>query len=144
MQDLWIGYRYDDTSIASLIHALKFGYRESLGADMGRALASHIAVLPSDIEVIIPIPLDSYRAKERGFNQAFCLAKQIALHHDLIVDTHTLIRTVSRAPQATLDAHARATNIHGVYAIDMKGNIPRSVLLIDDVTTTGATLREAV
>ncbi len=143
IQGLWIGYRYDDEKVASLVHSLKFQYQESLGDDMGLLLSQQIARLPSEIESIIPIPLDRKRKKERGFNQAYCIAKAMTIRCGVAVNERLLFRTISRAPQATLDAVSREKNIQGVYQVRASDNMPRCVLLIDDVTTTGSTLREA-
>lgn len=143
IEGIWIGYRYDNRVAARLVHALKFQYQERVGEVMGMLLARRLAVRLPYIEMIVPIPLDAARMKERGFNQSWYFAHHISMQCGIVMNETILCRTTSRAPQATLDAVTRETNVRGVYATALNNHIPHSVLLVDDVTTTGATLREA-
>lgn len=90
-------------------------------------------------DLIVPVPLHVRRLKERGFNQALLLAQ--ALPGRLLRDT--LVRTRHTQPQTGLSPKARRENVRRAFAVRrpevVKG---KSVLLVDDVYTTGATVRE--
>jgi ComF family protein len=131
-----------------LVGKLKFGH--SLAA--GRVLADlWIDALRSDApqrpDVLAPIPLHPARLRERGYNQALELARPLAraLGSDLAPDL--LQRTRATPAQANLDAAARRRNLRGAFAVNENAaaGLDReraSVALVDDVMTTGATLRE--
>lgn len=92
---------------------------------------------------IIPIPIDALRLALRGFNQSLELANGIASY--LFQNTHCVNdqlvnKKIGFIPQSTLDKSARKQNLHNAFYINNKKNIPNSVLLIDDVLTTGVTL----
>ena len=103
----------------------------------------------------MPIPLHKKRLKNRGFNQAELLAKEIAEHYSLCLETEILKRKQAIIPQAKIKNHkARRANIKNIFEIDpkftkkcvvKKQNLlkDKTIILIDDVTTTGATLSEA-
>ena len=104
---------------------------------------------------IIPIPLHSERLKQRGFNQAYELAKVIGKRLDVPVYKDYLLRIRPTLPQTGLNKTARLKNIKGVFKINInskyadlfstakKINNHKHIMLIDDVITTGATTREA-
>jgi ComF family protein len=92
-------------------------------------------------EIIIPVPLHPTRLKERGFNQALELAKPIARHFNIPLDTKSCKRTKATATQSTLDKKIRIKNMRGAFEIvrDIKCD---HLVLIDDVVTTGTTVNE--
>lgn len=93
-------------------------------------------------QVVAPVPISPARLRERGFNQALLLAEQTARLLELPVCAHTLLRHDGEA-QHTLSAHERAENARRSYALaDGSGAVEgKQVLLVDDVFTTGATMR---
>jgi len=95
----------------------------------------------------VPIPLYKIRHRTRGFNQAELLAKEVANHFNLPLEINLLKRTIPTEPQANIkDDEKRKTNIKGVFKIHpsfLKKLRDRNIILIDDVSTTGATLVEA-
>jgi len=99
--------------------------------------------------IIIPIPLHSSRHNWRGFNQAEVLAKELAKIWQLPYTAKILRRIKSTRPQVELKGKERKENIKGVFSLSDelkdKGKILRGqdFLLVDDVITTGATIREA-
>jgi len=98
----------------------------------------------ADADVIVPVPLHASRQRERGFNQAVILARQLARATKLPVDEHSLVRRVhTERHRAGMDARARRDSVAGAFEVrDSKLIIGRRVLLIDDVFTTGATVSE--
>lgn len=93
-------------------------------------------------QIVMPVPLHPERERERGFNQATVLAEAIAKKLQLPLDDTALIRTEHTARhRAEMDARARRESVEGVFSVAYPRRIRgRSILLIDDVQTTGATL----
>ncbi len=124
-----------------LLRGLKFNGRlpqaRLLGELMTQWLASVVEVPP---EQIIPVPLHATRLRERGFNQAMELARPIARYFDVPLNLHGVRRTRATPPQSDLSRKERLKNIQGVFEVmqPMSG----SVVIIDDVMTTGSTAHE--
>lgn len=96
----------------------------------------------SRAEVIMSVPLHPERERERGFNQAAVLAEALAKRLNLPLDDTALIRAQHTARhRAEMDARARRESVEGVFSVAYTRRIRnRSILLVDDVQTTGATL----
>lgn len=94
------------------------------------------------VDLVIPVPLHANRLRQRGYNQALELARPLAQAHGLRLVPQGLLRIRETAPQTALSGDARRRNLRGAFAVN---DVPddAGVLLIDDVFTTGATLREA-
>ncbi|UCD35795.1 MAG: ComF family protein [Nitrospiraceae bacterium] len=98
--------------------------------------------IPS-VRIVLPVPLHKRRLREREFNQSALLAKGIAkkISADLAVDC--LVRTRDTLPQVGLRSGERRRNIKNAFAASSRTSITgRSVLLVDDVITTGSTVQE--
>ncbi len=94
-------------------------------------------------EAIIPVPLHPARLRERGFNQALLLGKILGKIHNKRVLAKGLRRIKNTVPQVQLDHSERAKNVRGAFAVkDQQEIMDKSVLLVDDVFTTGATVNE--
>jgi ComF family protein len=98
--------------------------------------------LLTDADMVVPVPLFAWRRLRRGFNQAEDLARQLELPV-----CRALVRTRRTAPQSGLTAAARRRNVRNAFAIAPWGQRAtrlrlegRTILLVDDVQTTGATL----
>jgi len=121
----------------------KFGGISTLLPPLGRVAAS---VVPRswDVEVIAPIPLHPSRLRKRGFNQAEVIARAVGTVLERPVESRMLRRARSTAAQAQLDAAHRALNVEGAFVVSKAGVASgRRVLVVDDVSTTGATLEAA-
>jgi len=124
------------------IHELKFYGRERLAVPLGRALASQIG---TTYDWIVPLPLHWFRRRLRGYNQAELLAHEIGLASDIPVLVDSLIRHKWTRRQAKLDRVDRLANLRHAFGT-RTGKVPwmnGSVLLVDDVLTTGATAAAA-
>lgn len=94
-------------------------------------------------DVIVPVPLHPKRLRLRGYNQSALLAHYIARRGRRRIDYTSLVRSRDTHPQRELSEIGRVTNVHGAFAVRFADGLRgQSVLLVDDVMTTGATLRE--
>ena len=93
-------------------------------------------------DLIVPVPLHPDRERERGFNQAALLARELARLSGLPLDEHSVIRAVhTERHRAGMDSKARRDSVNDAFAVRHPDSIAgRRVLLIDDVFTTGATV----
>ncbi len=97
-------------------------------------------VLLDGSDVLVPVPLHPRRLRERGYNQAALLARELGRRTGRPHGERVLVRRKDTAPQAGLSAAARRRNVAGAFAVRQKGFIAgRVVTLVDDVLTTGAT-----
>lgn len=121
----------------------KFRGVTALLPPLARAAA---AVVPAEwaVEAVVPIPLARGRRRARGYNQAEIAAREVARRLGVPLDAGRLRRTRETPPQAGLGAKARAVNLRDAFAVSVTDSPPPvGVLLVDDVTTTGATFEAA-
>ena len=92
-------------------------------------------------DVVIPVPLSSRRLRERGFNQAAIIGREIALHLGVVMDQSTLIRSVhTPMHRAGMDKKARAMTVKNAFEVVRPNLIEnKTVLLVDDIFTSGET-----
>ena len=122
---------------------LKYGRVTWIGEHLGRRLAKTAARLKK-VDAVVPIPLHFKRLRTRGFNQSALIAKPIARALGLPLQADVLRRVRDTDPQAGLAKAARAENIHGAFVAQRPLRIRgRRILLVDDVITTGETVKEA-
>jgi ComF family protein len=103
---------------------------------LGRILKDCLQRESYQSETVVPVPLHRARLRERGFNQAELLARELGLR----VDCQLLRRRKNTPSQTGLTRPQRAFNLAGAF--EVRGTPPRSVLVLDDVYTTGSTLHE--
>ena len=123
-----------------IIHAFKYGHQLAIADWAAEILARQPSVQKYDL--LIPLPLHTDRLCQRGFNQSAEIARRLSKMLGLPLDSSSLIRTRATTPQAELALKERARNVRGAFECqrDLSG---QRLLLVDDVMTTGATLREA-
>jgi competence protein ComFC len=125
-----------------VLHELKYGGRRRAACPLADALLEEPAVraLVATSDVIVPVPLHPRRLRERGYNQSALLADAIARRVGRPACSDALVRRLDTAPQAGLSAAARRRNVRGAFAVRRKACVAgRTVTLVDDVLTTGAT-----
>lgn len=124
------------------VHAFKYNGKTALGPSLG-ALTARAASFSSACDVVVPVPLHIKRLRHRGFNQSLLLGRVVAKHLKINADASNLKRIRHTEPQINLKHAERAKNISGAFEAtrphELKG---KRVLLVDDVFTTGATIRE--
>jgi len=123
-----------------LLHAFKYGGNLALVDALAQPLARLVAVQPRP-DLLLPMPLHPSRLKERGFNQSLEIAKPISSWLDIPLEACACRRTRDTPTQAGLKLRERRRNVRGAFAcdLDLSG---KSVAVLDDVMTTGATLEE--
>lgn len=137
-------FRYDDASRSLILrfkHADRLEGAPAFAKWMGRAGRDLFA--PSS--VIVPVPLHRWRLLSRRYNQAAVLALALARETKMPVETQALVRTRWTPMQGRLGRAERARNVRGAFTVPPKranAIAGRSVLLVDDVMTTGVTLAE--
>lgn len=134
-----------DGILKKTVHALKYHHRLALAEPAGRMMASVARrdMMYGAAEVIVPVPLAADRLRERRFNQALLLAREIGLQLGLPV-ANALARKGPTACQTGLSGADRRRNVQGVFSV-ARVNQVRShvVVLVDDVFTTGSTIAAA-
>jgi ComF family protein len=125
--------------VDAAIKAFKFSRKLYYAPAFAELLCSSAELLPSDIDAVLPVPLHWRREATRGFNQASEIAKPVADFLGLPV-LHGVRRQKATPFQSGLAAKDRARNLRDAFATK-RGMSQRHVLIIDDVVTTGATMR---
>lgn len=120
------------------IHALKYGKRRDTAAPLAKLIASQLSASKYTFDIITSVPLHPSRQAERGYNQAELLAQETARRMH-VPFARLLERTRATTDQIGLDGLARRTNVHGAFRVTMRIE-NNSIVLVDDVCTTGATL----
>jgi ComF family protein len=140
---LWAAFDYGP-AVRDSVHRVKFGRDHRLCRSLGRLTARLAARgIPLPAAEVVPVPLSRRRARERGFDQAVLLAREIGRAMQVPLADGRLARVRDIPPQATLDAAARRANPRGAFAAAGRRGAPGGiVLLVDDVYTTGATMDE--
>ncbi len=135
---------YDEGSIKKSIHRFKYLGDRRLVEPLAKILSDKLLTSrPSRRTILTSVPLHWRRLKSRGFNQAELLARAVGKKLDLEY-REILSRRFNRPAQIRLKAKERRLNVEGVFQIRPEARIVgRTVVLIDDVATTGATLESA-
>ena len=129
-----------------LITQFKFGQWPTLGHPLAHLLAEAVRRRPHPVELVLPVPVSAQRLRERGYNQAWVLARHAASRLHLPARSDMLLRPTQHSRLKDLDAAARRQAIRGAFRLSDAGRKAvrgRHVALVDDVLTTGATLDEA-
>ena len=136
-------YRADRRSpLIDALHRFKYGRDVTLAPVLGAYLTEH-APLTIDHDLLVPVPLDLERLRWRGFNQAAALTRVLAARSRRRWDPLALRRCRATAPQVGLGEDERRRNVARAFAVREPTAVRgRTVLLVDDVMTTGATAEE--
>ena len=95
-------------------------------------------------DVLVPVPLDTRRERERGFNQALMIAQILAGKNRKGIPIRQILRKRKRTlPQSQLKRQERLSNLNGAFLVKKRGSVRgKQLLLIDDIFTTGSTINE--
>ncbi len=155
LENIYAIFPYHDKNIKKLLHDLKYYRKRALGKMFGKFLyeflkeeISEIQMLSSGAKIIlIPVPINKSRIKKRGYNQALEIAKGMICEEtkDIFeIRTDLVAKHIATTPQARIKKrNERLVNVVGTFRLlntqALKG---RSVIVVDDITTTGGTLNE--
>jgi len=135
-----------EEALRDLILIYKYSCEKALTGILSGFLAERIKKEPeiiSRINLIMPVPLTKRKKKLRGFNQSELIAKGLADEFGLLISINNLIRIKELPPQAALSRAERINNMKGAFGILNNSELKdKSVLVVDDVLTTGATAGE--
>lgn len=126
------------------IHLFKYSKKTYLARPLGKLLVDLIRYEQdlSKVELLVPVPLDKRRYRERGFNQAQLLTAIISKKTGIPI-SRNLYRTRNAPSQTQLSRQERIINVKGLFKADRNNEVAgKGILLVDDVFTTGATANE--
>jgi len=133
-------YRFESV-IRTAIHQLKYRNLKALSDELAGLLYRYLIVNPIAVDVVVAVPIHPQRLRERGYNQCHLLARGLSKITDWPLSENSLIRTNSSESQTkTSDARQRWANVADAFCAQPDDFREQSVLLIDDVITSGATL----
>ena len=119
--------------------AFKYEGESARATHLANLIAPNLSAFPSD-SLLVPVPLHPTRERRRGYNQATLLARELGKSSGLAV-APALLRAVETRQQVGLSAAERAVNVRGAFTRSIGNDLAgQACILIDDVTTTGATL----
>lgn len=136
--DAWGEY---SGGLERLLHAFKFAHHEFL--DHSLAMLMHeTLVARGDLafDAVVPVPMHASRERKRGYNQAELLARALANRAGLRVEPRLLTKSEETPTQSLLSRGSRAANVRKAFVASPSA-AGKSILLVDDICTTGETLR---
>jgi len=150
LDKLIIATYYNNPLVKQMIYRYKYDFIKDLSKPLAKLMIRQLnksLELRSEDPMLIPIPLHKKRLKWRGFNQAHLLSLEIAQGLNILTNDKVLSRVKHSQPQMSIkSSKKRRENIKSVFKVnpDFKDEINnKTIILIDDVSTTGATLEEA-
>ena len=136
-----------DHPIQRVIHAMKFADQPMIGYQLGKlaAIEFQYADFFDEIDVIVPMPLHPRRLRERGYNQSEYIAKGISEITGIPIDTTHVTRVRNTPQQAMQSGDDRKQNVADAFAVNHPEQMYRKhILIVDDLITTGETMRECM
>ena len=132
-----------NTLSQQLIHDLKYNNYQSIGTLLGKAIASQIQQSNryTQFDYIVPLPLHYKRVKQRGYNQSELIANEVSRQLGVPLNTTNVYRTRNNESQTQKSLTERIENVKDIFALhDYTLFADKTILLIDDVITTGSTI----
>ncbi|MBI2832149.1 MAG: ComF family protein [Chloroflexi bacterium] len=127
--------------IRQAIHQLKYNNLRALAMPLSKLLNDYLTANPVPGDVLVPVPLHGKRLRARGYNQSVLLARELGRLSGLAVAEDCLVRQRQTPPQArTASVEERRSNVTGAFACRDHRLKGMRVIVIDDVSTSGATL----
>jgi ComF family protein len=127
--------------VDALVRQLKFSGRLPVAGTLASVLLEQVQQLPAGErpQALLPVPLHAQRQRERGYNQAEMIARPVARALGIPLRNDALQRTRATSAQSGHDLRARQMNLAGAFAVTAA--LPAHVAIVDDVMTSGSTLR---
>jgi len=128
-------------AIRQAVHQLKYNNLRAIAPTLADFMAEYLNKYPVDVDLLVPVPLHPKRLRERGYNQSALLAKHLGKFVNLPVDENSLTREFYNPPQVTTTSvQARRENVTGGFNCPNDKIRDKKILLVDDVSTSGATM----
>lgn len=139
---IFAAFPYDeDTGV--LVKKLKYNNRRDLAETMAKLFFEYVELDPNQYDLVTAVPIHKNRLKERGYNQAAVFAKVIAESLSLPFAKDVLYQSKETISQTALSYHERLHNLAGAFTVSARADLSgKRILLVDDVITTGATMKE--
>ena len=137
MMRSWLAF---EGPIRNALHKLKYHRNMALGDALAQPLAEYVGTLGWTVNLVVPVPLGKKRMKERGYNQIGLVAMPLAEINHWQYAPRALARTRETRSQVGLTVAERKENVAGAFRADTELVSGKSILLMDDVATTGATI----
>jgi competence protein ComFC len=134
-----------DKELQHIIHSIKYGSKYLTGKFLGSQLSNHLKkkIESWKIDCIIPVPLHHLKKAERGYNQSLYIAKGLGKGLNIPVADRFIKRKKYTKSQTTMDLIERQENIEEAFKAKKNLNLEgKNILLVDDVITTGSTIKE--
>ena len=136
-----------DGKVQKLVHTFKYYGNKQLAQYLGRIAAIDMKNdgLFSHIDMLIPVPLHPKKERKRGYNQAEWIAKGVAQVYSCQIRTDVICRNIDTVTQTRKTVYERNLNVEEIFSLKEAFSLEgKHILLIDDVITTGATLRACI
>jgi len=132
--------------VQGLIQQLKYDDAPQLGVALGSLYAKKLRGSPliQSVDTLVPVPLHWKKKIKRGYNQAYYIAKGMSEVLHLPVETRIVTRVFATRTQTKLSGEARWQNVQTAFYSKSPITLPKGVLLVDDIITTGATLEACI
>ena len=142
--EIYSAFEYCGT-LKKLIQKLKFAHKRNTSKVLAALLYEYFLKIGRDENlIIIPVPSHKQRILRRGYCQTNLICEEFSRLSGLKTETKILKKTKNTKPQYKLSIEKRRRNLAGSFALDLKNYNGENILLIDDITTTGATLEEII
>lgn len=129
-----------DSPIQNGLHTMKYRRNTGFGEAIAIQMIDFVRSLCLPVEMLIPVPLGKKRLKERGYNQVDLVARPLAYQMGWMYQPRVLWKTRETRSQVGLTISQRRENVHNAYQAEPKAVQRKSILIMDDVATTGATI----
>lgn len=136
---------YEYESVAATVYRLKYGERQEYAKFLGEEMAYYLGSFIREVhpDALIPVPLHRKRYHKRGYNQAALLARSLGAALGIPVAEDFLCRTKDTIPLKLLNPKERQNNLKKAFIISQNDVKLKTVIMVDDIYTTGSTMDEA-
>lgn len=137
-------FDYQDLTLSRLINTAKLSLVPEIFSELARASCTRLEIQSPLWRqfVLCPIPQTGSKSRWRGFNQSELIAKEFSQRFQIAID-RILVKSRSTKQQKQLNKQQRTFNLRKSFQISQPEYLPKQILLIDDITTTGSTFLEA-
>jgi ComF family protein len=129
-----------ESPVQNGLHTLKYKHNIGLGEALANQMVEFMTALQWNIDALIPVPLGKKRLKERGYNQVALVARPLAYQAGLAYMPDALRKARETRSQVGLNVNQRHENVKNVYQADANRVMNKSIVVMDDVSTTGSTI----